>query len=280
MQAVGPLQAATTSVEVLPAATSPQQAISLLINTAVGAGVLSLPFAFRCAGWAGGLLILGSVAALEAYTLHILSRYAELTGTSSYGGVVHRALGPAASAALSLVLFLYLFGSGVAYLVILGDCFHPLLSHFFGAAWWTSRRAAIAGVGTTVVLPLCFPDSIAAASRISDINFGAFCAVIAAIVARSAQVVATAARPFEGVAAFSPSFLKAIPIAVFGLQCHAQVIAIFVELDDPGQGLDGPDLPQSQPQPQAGPQQGWRRRRRQRSAKLRSMTDIIIRASE
>lgn len=36
---------------------------------AVGAGVLSLPFAFRAAGWAGGLLLTLAVAAVEAFTL-------------------------------------------------------------------------------------------------------------------------------------------------------------------------------------------------------------------
>ena len=36
---------------------------------AIGAGVLSLPFAFRAAGWAGGLLLTAAVAAVEGFTM-------------------------------------------------------------------------------------------------------------------------------------------------------------------------------------------------------------------
>ena len=55
---------------------------------AVGAGVLSLPFAFRCAGWAGGLVLTFSMAAAEAFTLYVLARYAESTNSNSYSSLV------------------------------------------------------------------------------------------------------------------------------------------------------------------------------------------------
>lgn len=55
---------------------------------AVGAGVLSLPFAFYAAGWAGGLLATAAVAAIEAFTLYVLARYAEVTGSATYSGLV------------------------------------------------------------------------------------------------------------------------------------------------------------------------------------------------
>lgn len=43
--------------------------VATLCNSAVGAGVLSLPFAFRCAGLAGGLLLCLLVAATESFAL-------------------------------------------------------------------------------------------------------------------------------------------------------------------------------------------------------------------
>ena len=60
----------------------------LLSTAAVGAGVLSLPFAFRCAGWAGGILATLLVAATEAFTLYVLARYAEVTGSRTYSDLV------------------------------------------------------------------------------------------------------------------------------------------------------------------------------------------------
>lgn len=79
---------------------------------AVGAGVLSLPFAFRAAGWAGCLLATLAVAATEAFTLYVLARYAEVTGSATYSDLVRKMLGRKASAAMSIVLIIYSYGSG------------------------------------------------------------------------------------------------------------------------------------------------------------------------
>eukprot|EP00884_Botryococcus_braunii_P010873 jgi/Botrbrau1/19788/Bobra.0124s0036.1 len=48
-----------------------------LCNSAIGAGVLSLPFAFRRAGWAGCLLMCLTLGSMEAFTLYVLSKFAE-----------------------------------------------------------------------------------------------------------------------------------------------------------------------------------------------------------
>jgi hypothetical protein len=60
---------------------------------AVGAGILSLPFAFRAAGWAGGLLATFGVAAIESFTLYVLARYAEVTGSATYSDLVSEVAG-------------------------------------------------------------------------------------------------------------------------------------------------------------------------------------------
>lgn len=48
--------------------------VATLCNSAVGAGVLSLPYAFRCAGLIGGLVLCFLVAAAEAFSLYVLSK--------------------------------------------------------------------------------------------------------------------------------------------------------------------------------------------------------------
>lgn len=212
---------------------SPAQAIRLLINAAVGAGVLSLPYAFRCAGWAGGILVLVSVAATESFTLYVLSRHCDVSGANTYGELIYRTLGPDWSVVSNIIIFLYLFGSGVAYLVILGDCFHPLATGFGGFAWYTSRHVIIASTATVFVLPLCFAETLSAANAISSVNLVAFIFVIAAIFFRSVQTATSEHHSGEPFAhPFSGAFLQAIPIAIFGLQCHAQITAVYNELTD------------------------------------------------
>ena len=102
----------TTVIEEPQSKATPSQAVTLLINAAVGAGVLSLPYAFMCAGWVGGALILAIVAIVESYTLYILSRWAERTRAGSYGELVHRALGPAAAIMLYVVVFTMTWPTG------------------------------------------------------------------------------------------------------------------------------------------------------------------------
>lgn len=63
-------------------------AANMVPAAAVGAGVLSLPFAFREAGWAGCLLMTLAVAIIEAFTLYVLARYAEVTGSGTYSDLV------------------------------------------------------------------------------------------------------------------------------------------------------------------------------------------------
>jgi amino acid permease len=281
----------TIVIEELPSRASPSQAVSLLVNAAVGAGVLSLPFAFRCAGYIGGPLILAIVAITESFTLYVLSKWAEKTNAASYGEVVLRSAGTAAATALSFIIFFYLFGSGVAYLVILGDCFHPLLSRVLGATWYTTKKAAIVSVGTAVVLPMCFAESVSASANISGVNFVAFLLVIVALIGRSAETLAAAdERRFVGVKAFAPTWAAAVPIAAFGLQCHAQVVAVFNELREYSSDIDtnnGEGEHENQIESSSSLLARIRigdplliNRKSRRSLKLVAMTKIIITASE
>lgn len=59
-----------------------------LISSAVGAGVLSFPYAFRSTGWLAGLIAVGAIAAAEGFTLYVVSRMAEYTKQRSYAALV------------------------------------------------------------------------------------------------------------------------------------------------------------------------------------------------
>jgi amino acid permease len=71
-------------------------------------------------------------------------------------------LGPGASLFMSVVIFLYIWGSATAYLIILGDCFAPLLAGLLGQAWYTQRDVVILAISCATILPLCFPRTLSA----------------------------------------------------------------------------------------------------------------------
>jgi hypothetical protein len=64
---------------------------------------------------------------VEAYTLYVISRYAEYAHAKSYPDLVKCMLGQGAATLLALTMLGYLFGSAVSYLVIVGDSATPTL---------------------------------------------------------------------------------------------------------------------------------------------------------
>lgn len=216
-------------------------AIVTLINSAVGVGVLSFPFAFRCAGYVGGLLALAAIASAEAFTLYVLSRYAEATGADSYAAVARGTLGPGAGVALAVVLLTYLFGSCCAYLIILADCLQPIAADALerlglDAARYGSRTVVLTAASLLLVLPMSLAKTLEALKRPGQLALYGIGVMVGVIVWRDVgRVRDDPAGTVALVRPFPESFLaffKALPIIIFGVQCHAQVVAVFNELED------------------------------------------------
>lgn len=74
--------------EAVPAVSTARSSVLTLISSAVGAGVLSFGYAFRQTGWLAGLIAVVAIASIEAFTLYVLSRYAEATQSRSYPALV------------------------------------------------------------------------------------------------------------------------------------------------------------------------------------------------
>lgn len=207
-----------------------------LCNSAIGAGVLSLPYAFSCAGLVGCMLLCLVVAGLEAFTMYVLSKYAErYGGAASYGLLIRRALGRKTAAGLSAVTLAYLWGSCVAYMVIIADTFTSLSRQHLGPEAWASQRALVLLAAGLLVLVMCFPRDLQALERVSFLAVLGFLYTAAAVLVRGTQTAL--ARPPEERWADVPLFrfdfqaLFAISIVVFGFNCHANVVGVFYELE-------------------------------------------------
>ncbi|KAL4856165.1 Proline dehydrogenase 1 [Chlorella vulgaris] len=106
-------------IEDAPPTASVHSSIVTLVNSAIGAGILALPYAFRCTGWAAGLATVFSLGAIQAYTLFVLSRHAEDAGSTTYGALVRKMLGKRASLALCAVIVVFLFLACSAFLMLI-----------------------------------------------------------------------------------------------------------------------------------------------------------------
>ncbi|MEW5297319.1 MAG: hypothetical protein WDW36_000536 [Sanguina aurantia] len=206
-----------------------------LCNSAIGAGVLSLPFAFQSAGVLGGLLLCLIIGGMEGFTLYVLSKAAQRYEASSYNKLVRKCLGKKLGLVLASIQVVYLAGSCVAYQVIIGDTFSSLGVQALGrASPWLDRQFIILLLSSLVILPVCFFRKITALSSLSSIAVAGFVYTALAVVYSGLQLAA--ARPpgrhWEGMqlVKWDLQALYAIPIVVFGFNCHANVVTIFSEL--------------------------------------------------
>uniref|UniRef100_A0A383V4T9 Amino acid transporter transmembrane domain-containing protein n=1 Tax=Tetradesmus obliquus TaxID=3088 RepID=A0A383V4T9_TETOB len=204
-----------------------------LCNSAIGAGVLSLPYAFQCAGLVGCLVLSLCVAGLEAFTMYVLAKFAERYDANSYGSLIRRALGRKTAACLSGVLLVYLWGSCVAYLVIVADTFTSLSVQYLGPEAWFSQRPVVVLTAGTLAMLMCFPRNLSALERVSFAAVLGFMYTAGAVLVRGTQAVSARPDPWAGVTLFNTDIqaLYSISIVVFGFNCHANVVSVFYELE-------------------------------------------------
>jgi amino acid permease len=139
---------------------------SSLISTALGTGVLSIPFALSLHGLllgVGTLTVAAFASALSLQVLIVASRYTE---TTSYAQLLEVAVGhPSASIALDAAILLNGFG-GVACLLIFEGDFLPAIFGFFPTWPQISRNMAILVVAG-LTWPLSLPAELTALRHIT-----------------------------------------------------------------------------------------------------------------
>ena len=221
-----------------------------LANCAIGAGVLATPYALSKFGYVGGALVIFIAALLVAFTLITLVCAGSEFGSTSYQGLVRDAFGKRASQFVSASLVVYLFGSCVAYLIIIGDSYSKVvgtlarLDSSAGIPWWASRHFAIAVVASFLVTPLSLLREM---SRLAPASAMALMALAYTALAIMFDGITRSSSAADGVSAVAfrmdVDSISAVPIIVFAFQCHIQVLAIFSELsagspNEPGIGED------------------------------------------
>jgi len=221
-----------------------------LANCAIGAGVLATPFAVSKFGTVAGGIIIFVTSLLVAYTLVVLVRAGSVFSSASYQGVVKDAFGPSASRAVSATLVVYLFGSCVAYMIIIGDSYTKAVAALAGGsdgAWWASRRFAIAVVATFFVTPLSLLREMSRLAPASAVALVSLAYTASAIMCKGFAKVDDGA-PKAVAFKLDADSVSAVPIIVFAFQCHIQVLAIFSELsahtsdaDENAESLDAVD---------------------------------------
>ncbi|XP_022664435.1 putative sodium-coupled neutral amino acid transporter 7 isoform X2 [Varroa jacobsoni] len=216
----------------------------LLINAALGAGVLHFPSAyFEAGGILPATLVQIHLMFLLSLTMIILASVADLRCDNAYHDVVRTACGPVAQrlAALSVVLACY--GASVSFLVIIGDQYDRLFSSLYGSrfcdVFYLRREFTISATSVVFIFPFCF------FRRLDFLKFGSILGVMVMVYPILLIILAYCGPGQAWIAAdirrYKEAQLhsivdqivaagRAVPTVCFAYQTHEVVVPIYANL--------------------------------------------------
>jgi amino acid permease len=206
--------------------------VFLLFNSAVGQGILTLPYCMKCAGILPttiAILFFACVGGLSSVGIVVCQ---EASNVSDYQYIVKKRLGKTASYVMSTILAIYCLLNCVGALIIVADNIGPVLVHFYGVqdVWWMQRETYIL-VGGLVVFPfMCFRE-------VTSLQYIAFLGLAATmyivyVVVQQAIIHPTSVEEYGPVEMVVPSWsmILALPCTCLAFQYQMQVPGIYEEL--------------------------------------------------
>jgi amino acid permease len=130
-----------------------------MTNTVVGAGVLGLPYAFSKTGFLMGPLLLLIAACYAWNGLHLIACTCAKTGFPANLRSVSKSVHKRLPLVFDGIIALNTFGSGSAYLIVIGDLMPVVCAQLGAGGVWLHRNLWVF-VGFSIAAPFTFPHEL------------------------------------------------------------------------------------------------------------------------
>jgi len=158
-----------------------QQAISNLIVTIVGAGMLALPRTIEEVGVIPGILIFIIVGFTTLASANIILHHGHRLSAPSYGSIVKQEFGRRGEIVLQCAILMHVFGVMVVYLITIADILvgsspHPqgilprLFNHKYDDCWFLTRWFVLGVLSLGIIGPLLVPRSLTSVAKFSKLG--------------------------------------------------------------------------------------------------------------
>ncbi|KAF3558692.1 hypothetical protein F2Q69_00017746 [Brassica cretica] len=229
-------------------------AIFNVSTSIVGAGIMSIPAAFKVLGVIPSLSIIVIIAWLSNVSAGFLMKSTVAGDATTYAGVMKESFGKPGSVAVQVITMVVTFGSMIIFSIIIGDVLSGnekggvihlgLLQGWFGSHWWNTRFFSLLFIFVFLFLPLVLcrrVDRLALSSAISFLLALLF-VVISSVLAIVALVQGKTKSPrlFPDLNNGGQSFFNlftASPVIVTAFTFHFNLHPVGFELKDPLQVL-------------------------------------------
>ncbi|XP_031443436.1 LOW QUALITY PROTEIN: putative sodium-coupled neutral amino acid transporter 7 [Clupea harengus] len=216
--------------------TSSVAAIFIVVNAALGAGLLNFPAAFNMAGGITvGLVMQMCMQVFIISGLVILAYCSKVSNEGTYQEVVRAVCGRVVGVVCEVATAVYTFGTCIAFLIIIGDQLEKLIGGMakeseavVNAHWYTNRKFTITITSVLVILPLSIPKEIGFQKYASALSvIGTWYVTTVVIIKyfwpdKEVTPGYIPTRPSSWTAVFN-----ALPTICFGFQCHISSVPVF-----------------------------------------------------
>ncbi|XP_051884127.1 sodium-coupled neutral amino acid transporter 7 isoform X2 [Pristis pectinata] len=219
-------------------------AVFIVVNAALGAGLLNFPYAFYMAGGVvAGIVLQMCLLLFIIAGLVVLAYCSQVSGKATYQEVVREACGQVVGTVCDILIAVYTFGTCIAFLIIVGDQLDKILAALMhtpegdasvNGHWYSDRKFTISVISILVILPLSIPKEIGFQKYASTLSvLGTWYVTIIVIIKyiwpdKGINTGDIPTSPSSWMAVFN-----AIPTICFGFQCHVSSVPVFNSMERP-----------------------------------------------
>ena len=209
------------------------------INSILGSGIIGMPYALKNAGICLGMLLFILVSLISNYTLRLMIRNGELSGSSSYQGVMTFCFGRPGFVFISIIQFIFPFLSVVGFNVGVGDTLSKVFGAFIGEDPQTSsllilnRNVIIAVSLLTILLPLSLYKDIDKLAKTSFLSSLAILFLMISVFIRYVNLAPSLSNSSHSMTLFNWSGIpKAVGLMVFSYTVHHNSMLLYSSMKE------------------------------------------------
>ncbi|XP_046398662.1 putative sodium-coupled neutral amino acid transporter 10 [Ischnura elegans] len=207
--------------------------IMTLANSIIGVSVLAMPFCFKQCGIILSILVLFLSSIMTRLACHFLLKAAVLARRRNYEFLAFHAFGPKGKLMVELCIIGFLFGTCIAFFVVMGDLGPAIISEVLGINKSPSIRSSVLlGLALLVVLPLALLRNVDSLSSLCTATILFYFFLVLKIMSEATTHL-LAGDWLQYVHLWRPAgILQCIPIFAMALSCQTQVFEIYETLPD------------------------------------------------
>ncbi|XP_068169225.1 sodium-coupled neutral amino acid transporter 7 [Antennarius striatus] len=211
-------------------------AVFIVVNAALGAGLLNFPAAFNVAGGVIAGVTLQMIMLIFIISgLVILGYCSQVSNESTYQEVVRATCGKVTGVICEICIAVYTFGTCIAFFIVIGDQLERLTAAVahdpnggVGSHWYTDRKFTIVLTGVLFILPLSIPKEIGFQKYASTLSvMGTWYVTLVVIIKYIWPDKEIIPGDIPTSAASWTAVFNAMPTICFGFQCHVSCVPVF-----------------------------------------------------